>query len=195
MDLSVSEEEEVVEEEDDEQSNTNEQTPDTSPAPAKEENPLKRRLQNTLATLQRELESDAQETPTTPATTSSSSPVGSPLRSSGMVNAVAAAFEKKSSESKAGSPPPQRRKDSERKAPPAIASVAKSPLADVKPISKLTLRTSSGSGSKDREYINLGEGKGSYNSVLQRQVDRLRDQVESLQRHAHAYMTTIKHSY
>ncbi len=148
--------------------------PAPTPAPAeapKEENSIKKRLQNTLATLQRELESDEQELTTSagalsPPRSSSSNATGATvprLPSSGDTAAT-------QKQAEASTPPPLRRRE------------ANTPVAaGGRQVSTLTLR-SSGSGSMKAQAEQ--EDKGSFNSALQRQADRMREQVESLQRYA-----------
>lgn len=143
-------------------------TPTPAEAP-KEENSIKKRLQNTLATLQRELESDEQELTTstgavspTPSSPSNATGAAVPrLPSSG-----GTAAPKKQAE--ASTPPPLRRREANT---PTVA-------AGGRQVSTLTLR-SSGSGSMKAQAEQ--EDKGSFNSALQRQADRMREQVESLQ--------------
>jgi hypothetical protein len=158
-------------------------TPTPAEAP-KEENSIKKRLQNTLATLQRELESDEQELTTsagavspTPSSPSNATAAAVPrLPSSG---GTAAPKE----QAEVSTPPPLRRREANT---PTVA-------AGGRQVSTLTLR-SSGSGSMKAQAEQ--EDKGSFNSALQRQADRMREQVESLQRYAALnHVTTHTHTH
>jgi hypothetical protein len=153
--------------------------PAPTPAPAeapKEENSIKKRLQNTLATLQRELESDEQELTTSAGALSP--PRSSPSNATGATvprlpsSGGTAATQK---QAEVSTPPPLRRREANT---PTVA-------AGGRQVSTLTLR-SSGSGSMKAQAEQ--EDKGSFNSALQRQADRMREQVESLQRY-----TTLNH--